>query len=62
MTVKETLVEALRKVGYDFITACEIAHEQLQEFLKSDQKEKTFVVHDKFGKCTDAFVVKKKGN
>jgi hypothetical protein len=39
MTVKETLVEALRAEGYDFFTACEIASATIREFLTSGKKE-----------------------
>lgn len=31
MTVKEALIEALRRDGYDVMTACELAHEKMQE-------------------------------
>jgi len=43
MTVKEVLVQELMDNGYGFITACEYAHEYLQEFRNS--KVETKIVH-----------------
>lgn len=39
MTVKDTLVDALRDEGYDFWTASEHASRFIAEFLTSGQKE-----------------------
>jgi len=41
--VKETIVELLRKEGYDFITACEIANNTIKEFKNSGKKKARYV-------------------
>jgi hypothetical protein len=59
MTVKETLAEALREAGYDFITAYEDAHKAITEFLHSNERSKIIGVMA-HGKAIKVFELKKK--
>ena len=55
MTVKETLVEALREEGWGFIEACENVERVIDEFMASSEKKT--IVHT----ATRTFVLRKKG-
>ena len=55
MTAKDTLVEALREEGWDFISASEHAQRFLDEFKASAERKTT--VHTK----TKSFILRKMG-
>lgn len=42
MTAKEEIAETLRVEGYDFMTAYELAHNRVQEFMKSGKDSEVF--------------------
>lgn len=41
MTVRETLIDLLRRDGYDYLTAAEHVHKFLEEFKRSSAREIT---------------------
>ena len=55
MTVKEQIIELIQSQGYDFLTACEMASEAIQEFLTQPEPRRTFYI----GACS--WTLKKKG-
>lgn len=54
MTVKETLVEALREEGWGFMEACDIVKRRIQEFPASSNRKTNF--HS----ATGTFALRKK--
>ena len=42
MSVKETIIEIIRKEGYDFFTAAEIATKAIKEFMASNKPTETY--------------------
>jgi len=50
MTVKETIIAALQKDGYDMITACEIAADYIKELLQKPAGK--YIYHTNTSKIT----------
>jgi hypothetical protein len=49
ITVKEQLVDIIRANGYDFITACEMATQAINEFLESGKSiDKYYIGNQSF--------------
>lgn len=44
MTIKEQLVEIIRKQGYDFVSACELADNYIKEFKASGKHQQRYAV------------------
>jgi len=60
MSIKEQIVEKVRKCGYDMFTACEEADRIISEFLKSGQKQATYGIMGAGGKCADTITLQRK--
>lgn len=58
MTVKEILVEKMRKAGYDFLTACEKSETCIREFLAEKDKSRVYFIVVS-GKVVDRFKLMK---
>jgi hypothetical protein len=61
-SAKLKIVDALRSVGYDFLTASEKAQESIDEFLASGQDKQIISVVDRQGKCVWAGEMRRKPN
>jgi len=46
-SLKESLVNSIRILGYDFITACNIAQRIINDFKQSKRKIETFTIKGK---------------
>ena len=55
MTIKEQIVELVQSQGYDFMTACELATDAINEFITQDNPSRTFYL----GACS--WTLEKKG-